>query len=61
MIDLMLKKTTVCNTFFDTEVDGYGSIIQEMPTLSELKTNLFSCSDVYDNDPVSGRRGIGFS
>lgn len=57
--NLMLKNAKFCSTFFDNEFDEYGSIVQEVPTLSELKTNLIS-SDVYNDDPVSGCGGIGF-
>lgn len=49
-----------CTLFFHTSVRNYGTIIDQLPELSQLEMDLVSVSEIYNDSTNSSRRGIGF-
>ena len=58
--NLMNTMNTFTEHFFTTEIEEFGSIIQILPELQLLKTDLEDLSKIYNDSECKSIRGLGF-
>lgn len=58
--NLMKNMSRFCDMFFDTKVAEYGTVSEELPTVSGFASNLVAVADMFNDSSTGERRGIGY-